>query len=116
MANKKTSVKMKGSTLVEVLIAMVIIVSSISIVMVMGLKITQSSKSYAQLKAELMAHNVLHQTIANQAYFDTSTEEDLFTVNRTIVKGSNSLQIQIHISSLAQKKLVSLTQTIPFDE
>ena len=76
--------KIRGSSLVEVLIALAII--SVCAVLASGiyLNVQKSDRALQKVKAEIAAHKVLEQTLRVREFFDSSDKFDGFIVKKMI--------------------------------
>lgn len=83
MARLKTH-KVKGSTLIETLIAVVIILTCFSIAMMFFMKLNQSSFTKQHLKAEQLVKQQLYNSLKTENYIDDNFTEEDFTISQTI--------------------------------
>jgi Tfp pilus assembly protein PilV len=74
--------KLKGSTIIEVLVAMVIILSCSSLATVIYLNILRSQNSAEKLKAYRILKQVQQETESKANFINEETTVDVFTVKK----------------------------------
>ncbi len=113
MANQnRILTSLKASTLVEVLIAMVIITFSINLVLVISLKITHSSSNFTRLKAYEIAKEVLNSSIQEQAYFDEVLFRNKFKINKHTNIKEHLIEINIDVFNNEKRKIAHIQRVI----
>ncbi|HEX8545809.1 MAG TPA: hypothetical protein VF691_02545 [Cytophagaceae bacterium] len=95
MGKNKSSLfsRVNGSSILEVIVAMVIIIVIFGIGVMVYNNVTQSSYSYQQFKAALFCREEYNRTIKEKTYFDGESEEEGLTLTKKIspYKGSADL-------------------------
>jgi Tfp pilus assembly protein PilV len=87
--------KIHGSTLIETLIAIVIILTCFSIAMMFFIKLNQSSFTEQHLKAEQLVKEQLYTSLENNNYIDDQFSVEELTVSQTISTYQNYPNILI---------------------
>jgi hypothetical protein len=82
--------KLAGSTLVESLVAMVIILISAGISSVIYVNLMESQKSRLKLKANLMLGEIAFISRKENRYFDETIDEKEFVIHKLITKYQTS--------------------------
>ena len=103
-------VKLKASTLIEVLVAMVIISISFAIGLAVITNVINSSNQKQKLDAFLLADSVAVQTIKEERYFDENYEFENFNLVKTVhqhQKNNNLEIIQIAVFDKTKKKILT---------
>jgi Tfp pilus assembly major pilin PilA len=100
--------KIKGNTLPEVLIAIVIIVFTSTLGITIYLNIQNNTQPFIKLKANEVANLYLKKCEAEENYFDDTIKEEEFTIKKTTKRLDNysdCLVITITVSSFQEKEI-----------
>lgn len=107
--------KIKGNTLPEILIAIVILTFSSAIGVTIYINIQQSSQPFIKLKAQELAYKYLIDLKQEKKWLDKSFNEEEFIIKR-IIKPSeiypDCIFVEIRVSDLHEKKICELNQLI----
>ena len=76
--------KIKASTLIEVLVAMIIIMISFGIAMAIYMNVSLSDHLVQKLKAELLLNETAIETKAANSFIDEKTGSDKISINKTV--------------------------------
>jgi len=76
--------KVKGNTIIEVLIAMAILAFCSSLAVVIYLNIQKSSLPFFKIKAVELAEQYMNKSVMNSEFTDEGFQAEEFTVKRTI--------------------------------
>ena len=104
--------KIKGSTLIEVLVAMIIVMVSFGIAMAIFMNISSSGNHAQQLKAQLLLNKAAIRTKAENSFIDEISEGESIIINKTVtsyngIPGLNLLLLQafdINGKKIAERK------------
>lgn len=111
--------KVKGSTLIEVLISMVILLICFSIGMASILQINRKQSTTVLTKATFVMQNYINSTIEERKFVDEEFENDGLTVRKTINSRLNHyplVEIHFEIYSVATNQKLLETTKIVVDE
>jgi Tfp pilus assembly protein PilV len=93
--------KVKGSTLLEVIVALVIIMFVFGIAMMIYLNVLQSSYSNRLIQANLLLKAISDETIREKKYVDEYIQRNGWTVKKSIVKYQHSnCLIHLHLETM----------------
>ncbi|MBD1363817.1 hypothetical protein IDJ77_08335 [Mucilaginibacter sp. ZT4R22] len=117
MASKKLRLFLAGSTLVEVLIAMIVIVVVFSMAMVIFSNVTRSAPSIIKVRAQKVLDKVLDETEQNKIFTpgNKSYELDGFTIEESVMPydGNNSLyQITLTASANSRDSIMTIKKIV----
>lgn len=107
--------KFRGSTLIETLVAMVIVVISFGSGMMVYLNVSGNSSTSKKSDACLVLQEVYHETMLQEDFFDENTETKGLTVEKKIedYEGSDNLFVlRISVFSGEHKLLVDYREII----
>ncbi|HET6243889.1 MAG: hypothetical protein H0V01_04385 [Bacteroidetes bacterium] len=76
--------KIKASTLIEVIVALIIVMITFGIAMVIFINVTHSDNQVQKLKASLILNESALKTSKENSYIDEKTEVDGLFINKTI--------------------------------
>ena len=88
-------VKVKGSTVTEVVIAMIITGLVFTLGISIYINIYQSISNKQRLQAQLALQSYLNETIEEKAFFSDSKSDRYFLMNRELIENKNGL-IRLH--------------------
>ena len=115
MNNKKFR-HLKASTLIETIVAMLIITIIFSLAFVMVLNIGKNANNIIRTKAYIMANAIWQETEQEKAYFDQKFIFRNITIKRNVIEEqSNSEIIQVNLSVFDKKgfKLFEKNRLLP---
>jgi len=93
-------IKAKAATLLESLVAMVVVLLSFGIALMIYVNIANSNNSQLKLNAYLTLSEVLTETIQDEAYTDEETEKGILTIVKTVQPyGRSTSLIEIHLEA-----------------
>src|SRR4030042_4832336 len=101
--------KIKGSTLIEVLVAMVIIIICLGSATIMILNISKSGSTQLKLLAEQTAEKVIEQSKLDHEYLDESYETEGIIVEKRVKSYKNLdglLELTVTVFRSDMKQLV----------
>lgn len=78
------SKKLKATTLIEVLVAMIIILLSFGTGMMIYNNILNSDNGYEKMKSRLILNEIAIETKKEKTFFDEIKEEETFTIHKSI--------------------------------
>ncbi len=107
--------KYKGSTLVEVLVALAITSFCATLAVIIYLNIQQSTLPFIRIKASELADKYLNEAITNRDYFDNQYTEEEYLIKKVITRNttySDCRDITVSVFDINKKKLVQLQTTI----
>jgi hypothetical protein len=111
--------RVSGATLLEVVVALVIIMVVFGVSMMIYLNILRSTYTYRQLSSALLLKDIGEETISTKSYFDERIERDGIIVIKRIQKYNNQANlIHLHLETIDEgsKKLLTRDQLINTDE
>jgi Tfp pilus assembly protein PilV len=113
-----TSIKLKASSLIETIIAMVILVSVFSTGIVVYHKVMSSSMNLQKIKAQHLAFKCIDDTQAEKSVFDAELDvEGLRIVKKVSVTSWSSSMYHLKIAVLNDKKdTLNISQKIIYVE
>ena len=76
--------KVKASTLIEVMVAMIIVMISFGIAMIIYINVTRSDNQVQKLKVQLLLNETAIKTSNENSFMDEKTETDGIFVNKTV--------------------------------
>ena len=92
--------KARAATLVESLVAMVIVLMSFGIALMIYVNIADSSNSQLKLNAHLTLSEALTETIQDEAYIDEETKKGILTIVKTVQPcGRSGSLVAIHLEA-----------------
>jgi hypothetical protein len=115
MREKILRKKLKGNTLPEVMIALTIITFCSTMGIIIYLNIQESTMPFIRMKSNEIAVKALNESIAKKDYFDGSTREEEFTINKVVLKNPiypDCMDIKITVLNIQQKKTSELVATV----
>lgn len=107
--------KIKGTTLPEVLIAIVIISFTSAMGLTIYLNIQQNTQPFKYMKACELAQKYLTEAQLKHDYFDKSIKEEEFIIKKTISRNEiypDCTVIKVSISTASEKKLCELQKLV----
>ncbi len=110
--------RVKGNTIIEVLIALAIISFCIALASIIYLNIQKSSLPFFKLKAVDLTEKYMHDSIEKKNYVDETFKQEEFTVKKVIRPHdmlSDCILIRILVFDGSQKKIHEL-ETIVFNQ
>jgi prepilin-type N-terminal cleavage/methylation domain-containing protein len=110
--------KFQGSTLIEVLVAMIIIVICLGIATIIILNISKSGNTQLKLFAEQYAQKVLEQSKLNHEYLDDSYEREGIIIEKQVktYKDLDGLfELTVTVFSSNMKQLVQKKELVISD-
>lgn len=110
-----THIQLQSSTLVEVLVAMVIIMITTGIIFPIIFKSHKESNIIQQSQAIIIGRNTLEHMIAHDSFEETETEYNGFTIHTSIQNNLYNLHIKnitITVTDESEKNLFSQTYSI----
>ena len=111
--------RLKGSTLVEVITAMVITVTAIGIAFAILVNISKTDNSRLRLNALLKANEIISNSRANTKYLDENFKEGALEIYKTVIpyKNSDKLYIlKIEVYNRNKHKIFEKQQLIPAEQ
>lgn len=108
--------RLNGSTLVEVIVAMVITVTAIGIAFSIMANISKTDNSRLRLNALLRANEVITNTRVSSKYLDENMEEGAMEIYKTVTpyKSSDKLYIlKIEVYNRNKHKIFEKQELIP---
>lgn len=110
--------KYKGNTLIEVLIAIVIMSFTSAFGVSIYINIQENSMPFLKLKASDIANYCLKETEKANNYFDKSFNEEGFSLKKTITHSDvypDCIILKISVSNNKEKKLCEIQKLIHAD-
>lgn len=107
--------KYKGTTLPEVLIAIVIISFTSAMGLTIYLNIQQNTQPFKHLKANELAQKFLVEAQKKHDYFDDTVKDEEFTIKKTISRNEvypDCMVLKITVSTAADKKISELQKLV----
>jgi hypothetical protein len=114
-----SSLKVKASTLIEVVVAMVIMFITFGLGMMIYHNVLKSGINLQNIKADHLSSQIVEETIKARSYFDEEMElQDLLVKKRIGPYQNNSslLLLEIQVFSKDAKLLAETSQLILADE
>lgn len=107
-------IKLKASTLIETMVAMVILCLVMGTAMVVFINATSSSISFDKVKAGFLVNNAMEQTHNTQSFVDEELEIDQIKLIKTVTAyGSNNDLVLIEIKAFnPEEKLLAVSKSI----
>jgi hypothetical protein len=105
----------KGSSIVEVLIALAITSFCASLAVVIYLNIQKSSLPFFKVKAIELAEFYMKETLDKSTFFEESYNAEEFTVKKTIIGSAifpDCYQLRIIVFDASRKKIHELETTV----
>ncbi|MDP2384959.1 MAG: hypothetical protein Q8M29_01190 [Bacteroidota bacterium] len=102
-------VKLKGTTIVEVLVSMTIILVCSSLATLIYLNILNSQNSSEKLRAFFQLKKIQEETIAENRYINEEIQDGVFTVKkecRPYQSSKNLIQLRIVVLNEKKKELI----------
>ena len=91
---------LKASTLIEVLVAMVIIMASIGIGLIIYENLSSGNNDELKIKAEIALNNLATETKKNNHFIDLSVEQEDMRLQQTVVPYEKSKRlISLHLEA-----------------
>lgn len=91
--NKHLLKKAKASTLVEAIVAMLIVTIAFSLALVLMLNISKNSNNSLKTKAYILANDVMIQTKSEKSYFDQEFDYGNITIKKTVTEYENNEEL-----------------------
>lgn len=110
--------KLKGNTLPEVLIAIVIISFTSALGFLIYSNIQQNTQPFSVIKASELATRYLVEAKQKRDFFDANYTEDDFTIKKIVQRSDtypDCIILKILVSKVDEKKKVELQQLIHVD-
>lgn len=107
-------VKVKASTLVETMVAMVLLCIVMGISMVIFLQSTSSSLNYEKVRASILVQNTIEETRSSFSFSDSEVEVENITLVKSVTpyEGQESL-VQVEIVAInSENKVLASTYAI----
>ncbi|MBO9702110.1 MAG: hypothetical protein J7604_18015 [Sporocytophaga sp.] len=114
-----TRLKIKASSLIEVVVAMVVMVITFGVGMMIYHNILRSGINLQNVKAEMLLSRIAEETVRSKSYFDEDIKEGELIVRKKVGKYQNStslLQLEIQVYSKEEKLLAEGNNLILVDE
>ena len=108
--------KAKAATLLESLVAMVIVLLGFGIALMIYVNVVNSNNSQIRLNAHLSMSEVLSETIQDEAFTDEETKKGMLTIVKTIIpydKSSGLIEIHLEAKDVSGKVLGVLDKIVP---
>jgi type II secretory pathway pseudopilin PulG len=106
-------VKVKASTLVETMVAMVILCLVMGTAMVVFINATSSSISYDKVKAGFLVNNAMEQTQRTKSYVDEELEIDHIKLIRQVAAYGSEGLVMVEIKAFnPDNKLLATAKSI----
>lgn len=105
----------KGSTIIEVLIALAILSFCTSLAVIIYLNIQKSSLPFFKLKAQELATYYMDDAIKNKTFIDESFKKEEFSVNKTVVLNEqfrDCYTLRIIVFDNSKKKILELETNV----
>ncbi|MDQ3192428.1 MAG: hypothetical protein M3Q58_12615 [Bacteroidota bacterium] len=104
--------KIKASTLIEVIVALIIVMISFGIAMAIYVNVTYSDNQIQKLKANLILNETAIKTTNENSFIDEKTEVDGISVVKTVhsyegIQGLNLLLLEafdVNMKKIAERK------------
>jgi len=115
MLQMALKIKCRGSTLVEILVALSIITFCSALGLVIYLNIQKSTKPFMLIKSKELALQYINETIKTKNYFDEVYNANEYTVKKTILRNerfSDCLNIRVIVYNIEEKKLTEMQTTV----
>lgn len=108
-----TMTKVKAATLIEVIVAMVMIMTVFGISMMIYLQVLHASISERQVRIGLILKKIGEDTISSKRFFDETIEEDEFSIHKSIATYDNRENlIHLHLEIVDGGKTITRDQLI----
>ncbi|HAF29361.1 MAG TPA: hypothetical protein DCG75_09980 [Bacteroidales bacterium] len=107
--------KLKASTLIETIIAMLIVTIAFSLALMLMLSISKNSNNSLKTKAYFLANEVLVKTKSEKTYFDQDFDYGNILIKKTVAEYENNEELfQLNISAydVRNYKLVEQNELI----
>jgi prepilin-type N-terminal cleavage/methylation domain-containing protein len=107
--------KHKGSTLVEVLVALAITSFCATLAVIIYLNIQQSTLPFTRIKASELADKYLNEAISKKDYFDNQYTEEEYIIKKVIVRNTvytDCRDLTISVFDINNKRLAWLQTTL----
>ncbi|MCR6641070.1 MAG: hypothetical protein NVV82_19280 [Sporocytophaga sp.] len=111
--------KIKASSLIEVVVAMVVMVITFGVGMMIYHNILRSGINLQNVKAEMLLSKISEETIRSRSYFDEDINEGELIVRKKVGKYQNNallLLLEIQVYSKEEKLLAESNNLILADE
>lgn len=102
--------QLKANTLVETMVAMVIITTAFAVGMLIYINIVTGTGGTIKIKAHMLAKNTIANSLSNEAYIDQAWEIDNLKVQQALLDYNKSDQVkllQVDVFSSDQKILAT---------
>jgi hypothetical protein len=106
---------LKGSTIIEVLIALVILSFCTSLAVIIYLNIQKSSLPFFKLKAEELATYYMDDAIKHKTFFEETFKAEEFSVKKTVMlheQFRDCYTVRIIVFDHSKKKILELETSI----
>jgi len=113
--DQKIIIKYKGTTLIEIMIALALTSFAMTLAVIIYLNIQKSTLPFFKLKASEMGNKCLNETINNHDYFDKQFEESGFFISRSVQQNrlyGDCYDITVTVFDGDKKKLAALQTTV----
>ena len=107
--------KYKGTTLVEVMVALALTSFAATLAVVIYLNIQKSTVPFFKLKAMELAGKCLEETIEQKDFFDKTLETEGFLIKKTVLRDPfyyDCHQVKVAVYDQEKKKLTELSTTV----
>jgi Tfp pilus assembly protein PilV len=106
MAVLKAS-QVKAATLIEVIVALVIITIIFGVSTMIYVNVLHSSYSHRQFNASLVVKEVCEETLATKRYFDEQADRKNVTITKTVSRYRDMLNIiHLHVEATAGEQIL----------
>lgn len=96
----KLHIKLKASTLVETIVAMLLVTIAFSMAMVLMLKISKNSNNSLKTKAYILANDVIVKTKTEKLYIDQEFNYGNIIIKKTVTEYENNEKLfQLKVSA-----------------
>ncbi|MBE9585984.1 hypothetical protein IM792_16135 [Mucilaginibacter sp. JRF] len=121
MAGKKIKLntRVSGSSLMEVLVAMILLLIVFGIAMMIFANIARTSVNTLELQARSFAEKELEHVKIERSFTPEQTETDSMTINREVSflpKQPGMVEVNIRVTDRQQKQLAEIKEQIRADE
>ena len=107
--------RLKGSTMVEVLIALVILSFCTSLAVIIYLNIQKTSLPFFKLKAQELATYYMNDAIKNKTFMEDAFVEEEFSIKKTVVlheQFRDCYILRIIVFDPSKKKICELESSV----
>lgn len=106
---------LKGSTIIEVLIALAILSFCTSLAVIIYLNIQKSSLPFFKLKAQEVATYYMDDAIKNKTFIDENFKQEEFSINKNVVLNEqfrDCYTLRVIVFDNTKKKILELESVV----